>query len=110
MPLKTVLTSGSDSSRVFAHSAVGTNRLSYLPTIGRGYVQGYFFPAGLSLYDYQAEQIRPLEFQTINPPHSGLYCLFVSLSAESLEKRVGEETHRLGRYAPDSIFYYAPGN
>ena len=86
------------------------NRLDYPPTIGKGYVQGYFFPAQLSLYNYYTEQIRPLGFETVNPTGSGLYCLFITLSAEALEKTVGAETHRLGRYAPDSIFFYAPGN
>ncbi len=89
---------------------VVNNRLDYPPAIGKGYVQGYFFPAELSLYEYYAERIQPLGFQTVNPAGSGMYCLFITLSAESLEKTVGEETHWLSRYAPESVFYYAPGN
>ncbi len=89
---------------------VVNNRLEYPATVGKGFLQGYFFPAQLSLYYYYAERLRPLAFQTVNPADSGMYCLFITLSPEALEKTVGEETHRLGRYAPESIFCYAPGN
>jgi hypothetical protein len=64
----------------------------------------------LSLYDYYTEQIRRSRFKPLTPTGSGLYCLFITLSAEALEKTVGTQTHRLGRYAPESIFFYAPGN
>ncbi len=39
-----------------------------------------------------------------------MYCLFITLSKEVLEKTVDGEIHQLSRYSPDSIFYYSPGN
>ena len=86
------------------------DRLQYPPQIGKGYVQGYFFPNDLSLYHYQAEYLHPLQFNTINPSDSGVYCLFVTLSQEVLEKTINQEIHQLSRYSPESILYYAPGN
>lgn len=86
------------------------DRLDCPADIGNGYVQAYYFPLGLTVNIYQLRLRQPISFDTINPASSGVYCLFINLSEEGIEKTIAGETFAINQQSPNGVFYYAPAN
>jgi AraC-like DNA-binding protein len=84
------------------------HQLSYAGPVGELTVRGHYFPNNLALYSYQSTTRQPITFHTVNPANSGLYCLFINLSDEALDKQIGETTVHLSQHSPNGIFYYGP--
>lgn len=86
------------------------DRLDCPAHIGNGFVQAYYFPLGLTVNVYQLRLSQPISFETINPANSGVYCLFINLSEEGIEKTIDGKTFAINQQSPNGIFYYAPAN
>ncbi|GAB3958741.1 AraC family transcriptional regulator [Spirosoma harenae] len=86
------------------------DRLDCPAHVGNGYVQAYYFPLGLTVNVYQLRLSQSISFETINPANSGVYCLFINLSEEGVEKTIDGETFAINQQSPNGIFYYAPAN
>ncbi|MDX2284110.1 MAG: AraC family transcriptional regulator [Bacteroidia bacterium] len=75
-----------------------------------GRVSSYAFPGGIGWFLYEFEVHAPFRFETVNPPQSGTYCLFVNLSETPVTKMADGKLHTLQRSLPGGLLWYSPGN
>jgi AraC-like DNA-binding protein len=84
-------------------------QLLYEGSLGKLIVEGHYFAQDLWVHTYDSTLNQPVPLHTLNPADSALYCLFINLSEQSLNKHIGAETVQVSQHAPAGILYYGPG-
>ncbi len=85
-------------------------QLDYDGPAGQFRIRKYPAHHELTLYVYETQVRQPIQLDTVNPAHSGLYCLFVNLSKPALNKVVNGEAISLHtQSASGGLFFHGPG-
>ena len=80
------------------------------PNLGKGQIQGIYFPSDLNLYIGDHHLNTPWQLETINTPDSTTFCIFASILSNRITIKKDNKWETINHNGPQTLLFYSPGS